>query len=352
MKTISASLQDFLLNHTVFGRADLITLTLPNGSVLNIASGVNTDIIYQSTRYYCTKYGVWQRGSYQNEATFKISSGSMDLKALILETVLFPGTSTPFMQVVNTGVLSGAAVDIQVLYWPQGELYTAGISMGTMKLVSGQIGNVKNSGRSNITCEVFDMTYILNRQVPPFAIQSSCRHTLFDPGCAILLSNFISTNIALAADSTQLYLNLTIPSRSNSTGYVKGNLILVSNVIYFCSTAGTTAGSPPAFNSVRSANTTDGSAHWTSMNGGYPLGYALFTSGQNNGFKTSIKAQTVVSGVTQLQVIKPLYFPVATSDNLKLIPGCDKTLFTCENAYNNLIHFGGAPFVPNPEIAQ
>jgi hypothetical protein len=38
-------------------------------------------------------------------------------------------------------------------------------------------------------------------------------------------------------------------------------------------------------------------------------------------------------------------------DQFKLLPGCDRTLSTCTNVFNNAIHFGGFPYIPTPETA-
>lgn len=374
MKKISPALQAFLLTaNGIMSRADLVSITLPNGMTLNVVSGTNTDIVFPANgiRFYCSKYGVWERGAFTNKADFKPSSESMELKGLIKETVFYPGTTTPLMQVINLGMLSGATVSIQSIFWsagaPTASFYlpanlnvgwtggnVTGISMGSMQLTVGQIGNIKNAGRSNIICEVFDLLYILNRQVPPFSIQSACRHSVFDPSCTLNVANFQSTNVPLDATSTSLYLNLDLPARASGTAYAFGNLINVGNVIYMCTTAGTSAGSAPTFNSARGAITSDGSTlRWTSQNGAYPLGYVFFTGGQNTGLKWSVKAQaiTVVGSLQQLQLIKPLPFPVAPGDTIQLIPGCDKTTATCLGAFNNLIHYGGQNLVPNPEVA-
>lgn len=304
------------------------------------------------TTFYCSRYGVWERGAFTNEATFSLKAGSMELTAYIPESVVYPGTTTPLMQVINQGVFNGATVSIQTLYWGSTTPAAAFSSMGTMQLTKGQIGSVKPAGRSKVIFEVFDMIYLLNRPTPPHSIQSACRHSLFDAGCTLLVSSFTSTNIPLAVNSTTLYLNLNIPARANGTAYVLGNVINVGGIPYFCSQAGTSAGSPPTFNTTRGAITVDGGVHWTSMDQAYILGYVQFTAGQNSGLKASIKAQVVTGGVIQMQLLKPLAFAVTTGDTLQLVPGCDKTMATCTNIYNNLIHFGGQPFVPNPEVAQ
>ena len=353
-----------------------------------------------STTFYTSQFGAWERGPYSNSAEFRPKAGSMQLKAYIKESVLFPGTSTPFMQVINAGILNGAIVNIQTLFWPPGQSYTTGIGMGTMQLTNGQIGNVKQAGRSNIECELFDFFYILNRQFPPHQIQSSCRHSLFDPGCTLSVANFQSTNVALDASSTTLYLVLTTPFWTNGhtyahgdiirpansytawnsgTAYVVGNLVtynslnyiciqnntnkapssyplywtMISNVVFMCTTPGTSGGGIPAFNYNRAATTTDGGGVvWTSMNQSYPLGYVYYTGGQNSGLKYSVKVQGVSStGLVQLQLSRYAMLPVAGGDTIQLIPGCDKMINTCINVYDNLIHIGSMPYVPNPEVA-
>lgn len=310
--------------------------------------------------YYVSKYGAWERGSYSNEAAFSMSASSMELMGYIPESVLYPGTTTPLMQSLSS--LVGSKVIIQALYWPTGSSPSAGFSMGTMQLTTGQIGNVKNSGRSKVICEVFDLTYILNRPFPPHMIQSSCRHSFCDSGCTLIINNFRSTPYALDVSSTNLYLNFSIAARGNTTAYVYGNLIVVSNVIYMCTVEGISAGSPPTFSSSRGSTTTDGAVTWTSMGTiaspivgtqSFPLGYVLGITGQNAGFKVAIKAQTTSSGsLPQIQLAKPLPFAVAAGDTFSLFAGCDKTMGTCNIVYTNQIHFGGMPYVPNPEIAQ
>ena len=352
-----------------------------------------------STTYYVSQYGGWERSPYSNSAKYRPEAGSMQLKAYIPESILFPGTTTPFMQVINAGILNGSIVNIQTLFWPPGQSYSTGIGMGTMQLTNGQIGNVKNAGRSNIVCDLFDFFYILNRQFPPHQIQSACRHSLFDPGCSLLIANFQSTNVTLDATATTLYLNLAVPAWQPShyyslgdlitsgpftawnsgTNYVVGNLVtynslnyiaiasntntppatnpnyweMISSVVFMCTTQGmSSSGSPPTFNYNRAAIAGAGANSWTSMNQSYPLGYVYFTGGQNSGLKYSIKVQTASStGLVQLQLSRYAMLPVAGGDTIQLIPGCDKSLATCINIYNNLLHYGGMPYVPNPEVS-
>jgi len=255
------------------------------------------------------------------------------------------------MQVLNAGMLSGARVAIRTIFWPQGQPYTAGIAMGYMVLTVGQIGNIKSAGRSKIVCQLYDLLYQLVKPVPPFQIQSACRHNLFDAGCTLNVANFQSTAIALAAGSTNLYLNLAVPARANSTPYVQGNVVNIGDVLYLCTQGGTSASSSPTFDETRGAVNDDGSAQWTSQANAYPLGYVLFTGGQNAGLIKTIKAQSFVSGVPVFQLWSQMAFPVAPGDTVIIVPGCDKTVPTCGNVFDNFIHYGGQPYVPNPEVA-
>jgi hypothetical protein len=43
--------------------------------------------------------------------------------------------------------------------------------------------------------------------------------------------------------------------------------------------------------------------------------------------------------------------PVAAGDQFQLLPGCNRTLATCTNVFNNAVHFGGFPYIPTPETA-
>jgi len=184
-----------------------------------------------------------------------------------------------------------------------------------------------------------------------------------DAGCTLNIANFTSTAQPLDVTATSLWLTLDVASHATSLAYVFGNLVLISNVIYMCTTAGTSAGSSPTFTPARGAVTADGATlKWTSMgscaagtlaaNQSFPLGYVIGVTGQNAGIRKAIKAQVLSSGLVQIQLMGPLPLPVAAGDTFFLVAACDKTLATCQNIYNNRIHYGGMKSVPNPELAQ
>jgi hypothetical protein len=65
--------------------------------------------------------------------------------------------------------------------------------------------------------------------------------------------------------------NVTV--RGNSTAYVSGDRIMLGTSdlnVYECTIAGTSAGSPPAFNTTLGVTTTDGGVTWIALKQGYP----------------------------------------------------------------------------------
>lgn len=70
-----------------------------------------------------------------------------------------------------------------------------------------------------------------------------------------------------------IFRTSTVTVRANSTAYVLGQRIMLGTSdlnVYECTTAGTSAGSPPAFNTTLGATTTDGTAVFTALQQGMP----------------------------------------------------------------------------------
>jgi uncharacterized phage protein (TIGR02218 family) len=79
----------------------------------------------------------------------------------------------------------------------------------------------------------------------------------------------------------------------------------------------------------------------------YAQGTITGITGANAG-----SGRTVASMGSGWVYIKPAFLaPVLVGDEFQLLPGCDRTLATCQNVFNNSIHFGGFPFIPTPETA-
>ncbi|MGC8518462.1 MAG: DUF2163 domain-containing protein [Steroidobacteraceae bacterium] len=77
--------------------------------------------------------------------------------------------------------------------------------------------------------------------------------------------------------------------------------------------------------------------------GTFQAGTVTFTSGANSGQVRTVKSY--VGGVVTL--VYPLYTVPAVGDGVNALEGCLKTRAAC-SAHNNLTHFRGFPYVPDP----
>lgn len=85
----------------------------------------------------------------------------------------------------------------------------------------------------------------------------------------------------------------------------------------------------------------------TEAAGDYSLGTVTFDSGANAGLSMEIK-EYLYSSATGGTIILTLAMPYAigVGDSYTITKGCDKTLATCKQKFNNTINFRGEPHVP------
>src|SRR5262245_51278646 len=79
-----------------------------------------------------------------------------------------------------------------------------------------------------------------------------------------------------------------------------------------------------------------------------PTPATLFDQGTITGVTGANTGQTrTVSSVTAgtAYLLKPWLFPVTVGDTFRLLPGCDHTTNTCNTVFNNLVHYGGFPYI-------
>lgn len=86
--------------------------------------------------------------------------------------------------------------------------------------------------------------------------------------------------------------------------------------------------------------------------GTYAHGYLRFTSGRNHvpnfNLKFRIKSQTG----QYIDLYSPLPETAFTGDAYQLFAGCDKTIDTCLNKFNNAVNFRGFPHIPGPDLLR
>ncbi|HEY3910371.1 MAG TPA: DUF2163 domain-containing protein [Stellaceae bacterium] len=198
--------------------------------------------------------------------------------------------ATPWLQAAWQGQLDGALLQLERAFMPT----YADTSPGTVVLFAGRISDLDCS-RTGIDMKCRSHLELLNIQMPRRLWQSSCTHVFGDAMCqfdrASLLANF-----ACLPGSVETQILSSI----NPT--------------------------PPGL---------------------YVQGTIIGLTGANAGDSRTI-AQMANGAVT----VKLAFLAApATGDQFQLLPGCDRTLPTCTNVFNNAIHFGGMPYVPTPESA-
>jgi len=135
---------------------------------------------------------------------------------------------------------------------------------------------------------------LLNIQMPRRLWQSSCTHVFGDAMCLFDRSSLAATFSAASGSTTTVIQG----APTTTTPYTQGTIIAV-----------------------------------TGGNAGYSRTISSFVSGGTVTVKLAFLS------------------PVAAGDQFQLLPGCDRTLATCTNVFNNAVHFGGFPYIPTPETA-
>ena len=136
---------------------------------------------------------------------------------------------------------------------------------------------------------VTPLTYGISRQAPRFTYQGLCNHILYDTGCRALQGSYTVTgNVTAVSGSTLTVQGLD----SQADGYYTGGFVQVGT------------------NEFR-----------------------LIISHTGN----------------NIDLLFPLNSTVLNT-NISVIAGCDHTIQTCKNKFNNVANYGGFAFVPQKDI--
>lgn len=196
----------------------------------------------------------------------------------------------PFLQAAWQGQLDGALLQLDRAFMPT----YSDTSPGTVVLFAGRVSDI-DCTRTGIDLKCRSHLELLNIQMPRRLWQSSCTHTFGDAMCQFDRSDLQFT-FAAATGSTQGQI-ITSASLTPANLYVQGTIIGVS--------------------------------------------------GANAGASRTIASM----GSSSVAVKLPFLSSIVAGDQFQLLPGCDRTLATCTNVFNNGVHFGGFPFIPTPETA-
>ncbi|MEJ5205079.1 DUF2163 domain-containing protein [Acinetobacter junii] len=166
-------------------------------------------------------------------------------------------------------------------------------SAGTIKLFEGRIIEPEFD-RNTIQASVASDLDELNVQMPRNLYQPSCSNTLFDHACGLNRENYaLETTIAAGSTASRILCDINQPQ------------------------------------------------------GWFTQGVIEFLEGGNKGLKRTIRLHEL----DVLLLTLPLLEYPEVGQRIKVYPGCDKRLETCQNRFNNFARFRGAPFIPIPETS-
>ena len=195
----------------------------------------------------------------------------------------------PFLEAAWQGQFDGALLQLERAFMP---IY-GDTTPGTVVLFAGRISDIDCS-RSGIDMKCRSHLELPNIQMPRRLWQASCTHVFGGPMCQF--------------DRASLALTFSAGAGSTQT--------VITNAP-------------------------------TSMTP-FTLGTISGLTGANAGESRTIA--DFVSGATVTLKLAFL-FAVVGGDQFKLLPGCDRTIASCSNIFNNAENFGGFPYIPTPETA-
>jgi len=211
-----------------------------------------------------------------------------------LEVKVYPESTDligdlPFLQAAWQGQLDGALLQLERALMPA----YGDTSPGTVVLFSGRISDVDCS-RTGIDMKCRSHLELLNIQMPRRLWQSACTHIFGGPMCQFDRTS-LAANFSAGAGSTQTVIT---NAPNSATPFAQGTITGL-----------------------------------TGSNAGLSRAVAGFVNG------------------TTVTVKVAFPFPITAGDQFELLPGCDRTITTCTNVFNNAVHFGGFPYIPTPETA-
>lgn len=201
------------------------------------------------------------------------------------ETARLEGLSWP--EAALGGALDGARVVIERAFFRDWETV-----VDTVVIFSGRVSDVSGS-RSTVKVAVKSDIELLNVSSPRNIYQSGCMRTLYDQGCGVDKKAFTVNGRVIAGENTAVSL--------------KSNL--------------------------------------NQANGYFDQGVIRFTGGRNAGLTRTVKSHA--DGVLTFALRLPEVPRVG--DTFQIYPGCDKRQATCQNKFQNVVHFRGFPYIPKAD---
>lgn len=235
----------------------------------------------------------WVRGPglSRDEMTFAVGVESQAMSLQVAADQSIQVNGTPLLAFLLSGGFDGAEVRAFTAF--RAELGDAEW-VGKLEQFSGRVSDVESSARMKVQVTVRSVLEAFNQPIPPTVYQPQCRNTLYDENCQVPRApNEYGGTVAVASSGGRL---------------VFGHSLLLGA-------------------------------------GFFDLGSVKMLTGANAGVSRTIRTYST----TQVTVLQPWPHPVAVGDSFAIYRGCDLTMATCVNRFDNLQGFRGFPYIPPPE---
>lgn len=381
---------------------DLVTITLVGGQIIRLCSGDKAVTVSGNTFTSLSPKAFIDRIPIKCTLGLAVDTATVTIRA---DPTFQPVSGIPFLQEIIGGLWDNALVLVERLFMP-----TYGdTSLGTIVWFKGRIGNITETGRTHVKFEVASPVELLNNPLPKNLIETGCRHVLYDAGCTLSAAAFsFSGSVLAGSNQSAIVTNLsqsaatTGPAAAPTLGkatpkgvnlderfefvvftYVtalgetlaspESNLAVEGNKLLVVTSPPSPSfsvlgwncyiGDAPGNNQLQNATPisigtsfTEGVNGFTqgspppdaATNGYFAQGKIVFSTGPNAGITRLVRTYTNNGAHNVCNVIPPLPLMPNTGDAFTAIAGCDKRLATCINKFNNVNHFGGFPWVPDP----
>lgn len=197
-------------------------------------------------------------------------------------------SGTPMLHVVNNGGFDCSQLTLYKCF-----MSVPGVVVGAVKTFTGDI-EVDEGGGLELKLEVKSSAARLDVEYPLRKYYPTCPYTLYGAGCGLDINNFMhsGTITGIIADYSQFSTSLQLPD-----SYLAG-------------------------------------------------GGIEFTSGVLSGLSAPIKYSMATGQIT---LLIPVSANPATGDTFRAYPGCDLTITTCTNKFNNRSRNRSTPYIPLKE---
>lgn len=258
---------------------------------------------------------------------------------------------------LRSGFMDGATVEIFGVIW-------SNISAGTIPFKRAKIGEV-SARQADWEAEIQGLAGILDQEIVK-QLSLTCRADLGDSLCKVRLEppDWTATTVMTVVQAEDAGVgSIVSPTTYNGR-------------IFACTTAGTTGGSEPTWNTTIGGTTADGSVVWTTRDAltkqgtvttwyerdtfeasamtdsddVFKYGQLTWLTGSNANISREVREYKSGGYFT---LWEPLPFDIAVGNTFKVHKGCAKRIQEdCITVFDNLLNFRGEPFLPGPDQVQ